>query len=179
MCTRGPGDTNRPRPPGLVGGPSDPAPKTRGRWLMLVLLLAVVIALVVEPMRVTSGSMRPTLEVGDHIVIDKLTGRWRQPAVGDLVVFRDPDLGELAVKRVVALAGSSVALEDGVLLIDGVPYPEPELDHRGVDSVYFGPVSVPADAVFVMGDNRGESIDSRTYGPILAADLIGRVVLSL
>ena len=48
-----------------------------------------------------------------------------------------------------------------------------------MDSVYFGPVSVPAGAVFVMGDNRGESIDSRTYGPILAGDLIGRVVLSL
>ena len=138
-----------------------------------------VVLLAVEPMRVTSGSMRPTLEVGDHIVIDKLTVRWRAPAVGDLVVFREPDGGDLAVKRVVALAGTSVALEDGVLQIDGIPQPEPELDHRGVDSVYFGPVAVPAGAVFVMGDNRGESLDSRTYGPVAVADLIGRVVFRL
>jgi signal peptidase I len=167
--------------PGQVGEPGGAARRTWGGWLRLGLLLAVglVLLAVVEPLQVTSGSMRPTLEVGDHIVIDKLTGRWRAPAVGDLVVFREPGGGDLAVKRVVGVAGASVALEDGVLHIDGIPQPEPELDHRGVDSVYFGPVTVPVGAVFVMGDNRGESLDSRTYGPIAVADLIGRVVLSL
>lgn len=180
MATEGPGDVRRPGRPGLVGDAGGSTRRSRGRWLLLGLLLAVgLVLVVVEPMRVTSGSMSPTLDVGDHVVIDKLTGRWREPVVGDLVVFRDPEQGDLAVKRVVALAGSSVALEDGVLQIDGIPQPEPALDHLGVDSVYFGPVTVPAGAVFVMGDNRGESIDSRTYGPIVVADLIGRVVLSL
>ena len=95
------------------------------------------------------------------------------------MVFRDPEGRELAVKRVVALGGQTVALEDGVLQIDGIPQPEPELDHRGVDSVYFGPVTVPVGSVFVMGDNRGESIDSRAYGAIPVDDLVGRVTLRL
>ena len=108
-----------------------------------MVLVVVLLVAVAEPMRVTSASMRPTLAEGDHIVIDKLTVRWRPPARGELVVFRDPEGRELAVKRVVALGGQTVALEDGVLQIDGIPQPEPELDHRGVDSVYFGPVTVP------------------------------------
>jgi signal peptidase I len=153
------------------------------RWsvaLLLALMVPIVLlAVVAEPMRVTSGSMSPTLVAGDHIIIDKLTGRWRPPAIGDLVVFREPGRGDLAVKRVVAVAGASVALEDGVLEIDGVPQPEPALDHRGVDSVYFGPVTVPAGSVFVLGDNRGESIDSRDYGAIRVDDLVGRVTRHL
>ena len=148
--------------------------------LLLGLLLAVILLpVVVEPMRVTSGSMNPTLEVGDHIIIDKLTGRWRPPGIGDLVVFPEPEGGALVVKRVVALGGQSVALEDGVLDVDGVAQHEPLVDRRGVDSVYFGPVTVPVGSVFVLGDNRGESIDSRTYGAVRVDDLVGRVVLRL
>lgn len=151
------------------------------RWpvaLLLALMVALVLlAVVAEPMRVTSVSMSPTLGVGDHILVDKLTGRWRDPAIGDLVVFPEPGGGALAVKRVVALGGQSVALEDGLLHVDGVPRDEPTIDHRGVDSVYFGPVSVPDGSVFVLGDNRGESIDSRTYGAIRVEDLVGRVAL--
>ncbi len=153
------------------------------RWAVaLMLALVVVIALlavVAEPMRVTSGSMSPTLVSGDHIIIDKFTGRWRPPAIGDLVVFPEPEVGSLAVKRVVALGGQTVALEDGLLHVDGVARDEPSVDLRGVDSVYFGPVTVPVGSVFVMGDNRGESIDSRTYGAIREDDLVGRVALRL
>ena len=154
------------------------------RWAASLLLacgvlVVVLLVAVAEPMRVTSASMHPTLAEGDHIVIDKLTVRWRPPARGELVVFRDPEGRDLAVKRVVALGGQTVALEDGVLQIDGIPQPEPELDHRGVDSVYFGPVTVPVGSVFVMGDNRGESIDSRAYGAIPVDDLVGRVTLRL
>jgi signal peptidase I len=69
-----------------------------------------------------------------------------------------------------------VALEDGVLHVDGVPQSEPGIDLKGVDSVYFGPVAVTEGAVFVMGDNRGDSIDSRTYGAIPIDELVGRVL---
>ena len=84
-----------------------------------------------EPMRVTSVSMSPTLGAGDHVIIDKLTGRWRPPAIGDLVVFREPGGGPLAVKRIVALGGQSVAIEDGVLHVDGVAQDEPQSTHEG------------------------------------------------
>lgn len=155
---------------------------TRTAWLVLALVVlgaGGLLAFVVEPLRVTSGSMRPTVGAGDHVVIDKVTWRWRSPAVGDVVVFRDPGTGQLSVKRIVALAGRSVGLEDGALQIDGAVQDEPGIDLAGVDSVYFGPVTVPDGSVFVMGDNRGESIDSRAFGPIPVTALIGRVVLVL
>ena len=145
----------------------------------MVVATVGLVAFVAEPLRVTSGSMRPTLSSGDTVVVDKLTGRWRAPEIGDLVVFHDPRAGELAVKRVVALGGQEVALEDGVLHVDGVRRDGPGIDLEGVDSVYFGPVTVPVGAVFLMGDNRADSIDSRDFGPVRLDDLVGRVVLAV
>ncbi|MFL6167094.1 MAG: signal peptidase I [Ornithinibacter sp.] len=147
---------------------------------VLVVLVALVVLLVtaVEPLRVTSQSMSPTLDTGDQVLVDKLSGRWRAPAVGDIVVYRDPVGERLVVKRVVAVGGQSVALEDGELVVDSTVRHEPQVDVSRIDSTYFGPVTVPPDAVFVLGDNRAESIDSRTYGPIPVEDLLGRVVLT-
>jgi signal peptidase I len=148
-------------------------------WLLPALLLfAAVLAMTLEPLRVSSVSMSPTLEAGDQVIVDKLSLRWNPPDVGDLVVFRDPEHGQLVVKRVVALGGQTAALEDGALVVDGVAPDEPQVDLHGIDWMYFGPVTVPPDAVFVLGDNRFESIDSRTYGSIPVDDLVGRVVLS-
>ena len=151
------------------------------RSLLLILLtvmvaVTVLLIAVLEPLRVTSGSMSPTLAAGDHVLVDKLSGQWRPPEVGDLVVFREPQGGQLAVKRIVALEGQTVALEDGVLHVDGTARHESQVDLAGVDSVYFGPVTVPVSSVFVMGDNRGESLDSRTYGAIPRDELVGRVL---
>ncbi|MFL6080333.1 MAG: signal peptidase I [Ornithinibacter sp.] len=147
---------------------------------VLVVLVALVVLLVtaVEPLRVASQSMSPTLDTGDQVLVDKLSGRWRAPAVGDIVVYRDPVGERLVVKRVVAVGGQSVALEDGELVVDSTVRHEPQVDVSRIDSTYFGPVTVPPDAVFVLGDNRAESIDSRTYGPIPVEDLLGRVVLT-
>ncbi len=157
---------------------------TRAPVRVIVTVLAVVAVLVVllvtalEPLRVTSQSMSPTLDTGDQVLVDKLTGRWRAPAVGDVVVYRDPVGERLVVKRVVALAGQTVGIEDGELVVDSTVRHEPQVDVSRIDSTYFGPVTVPPGAVFVLGDNRAESIDSRTYGPIPVDDLVGRVVLT-
>lgn len=167
---------------GARGAPPRAGPSIRAPWLGLALMVVAtvgLVAFVAEPLRVTSGSMRPTLSSGDTVVVDKLTGRWRAPEIGDLVVFHDPRAGELAVKRVVALGGQEVALEDGVLHVDGVRRDGPGIDLEGVDSVYFGPVTVPVGAVFLMGDNRADSIDSRDFGPVRLDDLVGRVVLAV
>ncbi|GAA4413284.1 signal peptidase I [Fodinibacter luteus] len=154
-------------------------PRPWARIAIPVLIAGVVLLLVgLEPLRVASVSMEPTLTAGDHVLVDKLSGRWRMPEVGDLVVFRDPEHRELVVKRVVALGGQTVALEDAVLVVDGIVRHEPQVDLTRIDSTYFGPVTVPPDAAFLLGDNRSESVDSRRYGAIRLDELIGRVLLT-
>jgi signal peptidase I len=144
----------------------------------LLVLAAVLLLTALEPLRVSSQSMRPTLEAGDQVLVDKLSVHWRPPAEGELIVFRDPERRELVVKRVVARSGRTVAIEDAVLVVDGTPQHEPQVDLSRIDSTYFGPVTVPPDAVFVLGDNRSESIDSRTYGAVPLENVVGRVVLT-
>jgi signal peptidase I len=132
-----------------------------------------------EPLAVSSPSMEPTLPVGSTVLVDKLTPRWRGVGVGDVVVFTSPDDGADTVKRVVAVGGQTVALEDAVLHVDGVAVDEPQVDLSRIDGTWFGPVTVPDGSVFVLGDSRGVSIDSRTYGAVPLDDIEGRVVAVL
>jgi signal peptidase I len=144
-------------------------------------LVAVVVALwlVAEPMRVSSGSMSPTYDKGDQVLVQKLGPRSTSPRTGDVVAFREPGVGALMIKRVVAQAGQSVGVEDGVLVVAGRPVTESYVDFGSVDSTYFGPVRVPAGSVFVLGDARAGSVDSRTFGAVPTRDIVGRVVLRL
>ena len=73
-----------------------------------------------------------------------------------------------------AVGGDTVAIEDGVLVVDGRRRAEPYADARAIDSVYFGPVRVPRGSLFVLGDNRANSADSRAFGAVPARDVIGR-----
>jgi signal peptidase I len=77
---------------------------------------------------------------------------------------------------VVAVGGDRVALEYAVLVVNGRPVSEPYVDHSRIDGTYFGPVTVPAGHVFVLGDNRFGSIDSRVYGPVPLDAVTGRVL---
>jgi signal peptidase I len=144
-----------------------------------VLLVAVVLAWVflAEPMRVSSTSMRPTLVPGDRVLVDKVTYRFRDPRRGELVVFHPPVGGGLALKRVVALPGDRVGVRDGVLVVNGRQVQESYVDHESVDATYFGPVIVPTGRIFVMGDRRANSEDSRVYGPVPQDDILGRAEL--
>jgi signal peptidase I len=163
-----------------VSPPAPPASRRRSRPLVAAAAAAVVlvalVAFVAEPFAVPSESMEPTLRRGDHVLVDKLAYRLRSPRRGELAVFRAPDTGAVSLKRVVAVAGDRVAIEDGVLVVGGRPPREPYVDHRRIDSVYFGPVVVPPSGVFVLGDNRGDSHDSRDFGAVPARALIGRVL---
>jgi signal peptidase I len=132
-----------------------------------------------EPLTVGSPSMEPTLRVGSTVLVDKLTPRWRGVEPGDVVVFAGPDDGGDTVKRVVAVGGQTVALRDAVLHVDGVAVDEPQVDLSRIDGTWFGPVTVPEGAVFVLGDSRGVSIDSRAYGAVPLEDIGGRVLTVL
>jgi signal peptidase I len=169
----------------------------------LVLVLTLARAVVADWYRVPTGSMWPTIAPGDRIFVDKLayglrvpfTDRWliegAAPRAGDVVLFADPRGGRFPlVKRVVAVAGQTVAARRGVLLVDGAPQALEVLGDGHVierlagvahasgalDLAAFGPVVVPAGHVFVMGDNRAASLDSREMGAIPRRLLRGRVL---
>jgi signal peptidase I len=134
----------------------------------------VALTLIAEPMRIESGSMAPTLSAGDRVLVDKRAYRESPPQRGDLVVFAAPGSRETMLKRVVAVGGDSVAIEDGRLVVNGVVQRERYTDPEAVDSVYFGPAKVHPRHVFVLGDNRANSEDSRSFGAVPQRDVIGR-----
>jgi signal peptidase I len=80
------------------------------------------------------------------------------------------------IKRVAAVGGQTVAIADGVLKVDGKPVPEPYVDRAQVDGTFFGPVRVPPGAVFLLGDQRLGSVDSRSFGPVPVGSIVGRVL---
>jgi signal peptidase I len=154
--------------------------------IVLAVLLALFIrAFVVQAFKIPSGSMLPTLRIGDHILVSKSIYGIRMPVTnkllipvkkpkrGDVIVFVYPvDPSKDFIKRVVAVGGDTVAIRDKKLYINGERAPDPH-GHYDDPEVYsvtveprddFGPVQVPEGKVFVMGDNRDHSYDSRFWG---------------
>jgi len=151
-----------------------------GTWLAatLLLLIAASVAglLPLQIMRVASGSMTPTIAVGDLVVVERSHGPVRRM---DVVAMKDPHGGPPLVKRAVALGGDSVGIEAGVLGVNGAKVCERPVDPPRIEGVYFGPVPVPAGHLFLLGDERNGSVDSRDFGPLPNSALIGRVQVRL
>ncbi len=144
------------------------------------LLLGVVRPFIVEAFYVPSESMVPTLLVGERLLANKFIYRFSEPERGDIVVFeaQTADGGEVyLVKRVLGLPGDEIAVRDGVLFLDGVPQREPYLNRDSPDEGSFGPTTVPPEHVFVMGDNRANSADSRVFGPVPEKNIVGEAFL--
>jgi signal peptidase I len=148
------------------------------RAAVLVLLLVVVAAVhggAVRVVRVASSSMAPTLCPGDRLLV----WGWAAGALAQrdsVVTLRQPGTSQLVVKRVVAVAGETVEIVDGRLVVGGEPVEEDFLDPESVDGTFYGPVRVGPGEVFVMGDSREHSIDSRDFGALPRGALAGVVV---
>lgn len=143
--------------------------------LVVALVLVVVRVFFFEPFQTVGISMVPTLHSGDQVLVEKRAYRDALPKRGDLVVFRAPRTGEVTLKRAIGLPGDTVGIEDGVLVVNGRPQREPYADPDAIDSVFFGPVGVRPGMVFLLGDNRLDSRDSRDFGAVAQRDLVGRV----
>lgn len=171
--------------------------------LLTALVIAVVIkTFFVQPFWIPSESMLPTIEVNDRVMVNKLAYQWGEPQRGDVVVFRDPREEEVdesipeavirsvleavgirtrghedLIKRVVGLPGETVEVRDNQVVVDGTPLEEPYLPEVFMPDE--PPVTVGDDEVFVMGDNRNASFDSRRFGPIPLEDLVGEAFITI
>jgi signal peptidase I len=192
--------------PGAPSGPADrsEAPK-RARWLrelLIVVVVAIGLAVllrtfVVQTFSIPSGSMEPTLNIGDRIVVDKLSYDLHGVGRGDIVVFARPPAEDCAgapvsdlVKRVIGLPGETISLSgNGYVLINGKRLNETWLPTSVQGTTYPGPsgtpyslshpYKIPANDYFMMGDNRGDSCDSRFWGPIPKSLMVGKVDLRI
>ena len=161
-----------------AGEPGQPVQRRRPRLVGVLVLgllaLALTRALFLEPVVVPTSSMSPTIEPGEHLLVRHGLGVG-DPEVGDVVLVQAPN-GQLMVKRLVATGGQRVGIRDGRLVVDGKLQSEPYTDPDAIDSVYFGPVTVPAGHVFLLGDNRFGSEDSRKYGSLPLSAVQGKVL---
>lgn len=152
--------------------------------IIAVLLALVIRTYLVQAFKIPSGSMEDTLAIGDHLLvnkfiygtkipfIDKRTLTIREPRQGDVIVFEYPeDPSKDFIKRVVGVPGDVVEGKDKKVFVNGKPYENPHEIHKEKDIIpkemnprdTFGPVTVPNDSFFVMGDNRDRSYDSRFW----------------
>ncbi|MBI2460860.1 MAG: signal peptidase I [Candidatus Rokubacteria bacterium] len=155
--------------------------------LIAVLLALLIRTFVVQAFKIPSGSMIPSLQVGDHILVNKFIYRFRDPGRGDVIVFKYPvDESRDFIKRVIAVGGEDLYIKGQEVYINCQPpetgcrpleEPWAYYDERPVASETFGPVHVPPDAYFVMGDNRNNSQDSRFWGFVRREKVKGKAFI--
>jgi signal peptidase I len=151
--------------------------KTVGLSLMFAFGFRTLVA---ESRYVASGSMLPTLEVNDHLLIDKLSYRWSTPDRGDIVVFsptetlKQENHRDTFIKRVIGLPGEKVEIKGGRVYVNDQLLREKYLAEEL--AYEWGPVTVPPDSYLVMGDNRDRSYDGRYWGYVPCDYIIGRAI---
>ncbi len=185
---RGNGRFEGPPPGGPPPGRKSRTRRTIVEWVA-VLVVAVLAALllrsfVIQPYYIPSGSMEPTLRIGDKVLVDKLSYHMHSVHRGDVIVFKRPPYYNAPgvkdlIKRVIGLPGETISgCDNGQVCINGRLLKEPWLPKKYAYTGYFAPVHIPADHYFVMGDHRSDSDDSRfALGPISGKLIVGRAFL--
>ncbi len=140
--------------------------------LIIAVLLALVIrTFVVQAFKIPSGSMLPTLQIGDHILVNKFIYYFEPIRRGDIIVFKFPqDETRDFIKRVIGLPGETLEVSGRQVLINGGPLKEPYAVYsdgpfaQALEREHLGPLVIPPGKFFMMGDNRDHSMDSRVWG---------------
>ncbi len=146
--------------------------------IILALILFLVIRQVVQNYRIESHSMEPNFYEGEFVLVSKLAYKLGEPQRGNVVVFQNPNNpAEDYIKRVIGLPGDTVEVIGDTILINGEELPQPYDHNANPEGTYFGPLVVPDGTIFVMGDNRPRSSDSRAIGPIDESLLRGQAWL--
>jgi signal peptidase I len=180
-------------PPGRALRPKDdePQPHSLKRTILswaITIVIAVVATLCVrawvfEQYSIPSGSMIPTLQIGDRVIVSKLN---KTPGRGDVVVFNRPandppasaEDPKVLIKRVIGLPGETVEARNGKVYVDGKPLDESYLP-KGTETTIAKPITVPKGEILVLGDNRTFSQDGRYFGPIPESLIVGRAILRI
>ncbi|MBW4690217.1 MAG: signal peptidase I [Lyngbya sp. HA4199-MV5] len=173
---------------GKVSGEKPPQKTAENPWLegLKTIGLSAVLAFgirtfVAEARYIPSGSMLPTLQINDRLIVDKLGYHFKAPQRGDIVVFSPTDTLEKQnfhdafIKRVIGLPGDKVEVKDGRVFINDKPLDEDYIADR--PQYQYGPVTVPQDQYLVLGDNRNNSYDSHYWGFVPRDHIIGRAVV--
>ncbi|MGD1854449.1 MAG: signal peptidase I [Leptolyngbyaceae cyanobacterium] len=157
---------------------------SNAKLVAIAIAIAVIIrVLIAEPRFIPSNSMDPTLHIGDRLLIEKVSYRFHAPHHGDIVVFEPPPqlqaIGyrpeQAFIKRIVGLAGDTVAVYQGQVYRNQQPLAEPYI--LAAPNYEMDPVTVPDGALFVMGDNRNDSNDSHIWGFLPEKNVIGHATL--
>ena len=174
-----------------TGTPRKQAESERGLlWQVAEFALTILVAFlvaqavrtwVIQPYVVPTGSMLPTIQLHDQVLANKFVYRFGQPTQGDIVVFDNPmhdPAAQTLIKRVIATGGHRVDLANGKVVVDGTPLDEPYTYGQPSDplmgSTITFPVKVPVGYVWLMGDNRTQSQDSRWFGPVSLSAVQGK-----
>jgi signal peptidase I len=165
-----------------------PLQKVENAWVEAVktsvlsgILAFGIRSFVAEARYIPSGSMLPTLQINDRLIIDKLSYDFRDPQRGDIVVFSPTDalkqqnFKDAFIKRVIGLPGDKVEVKDGLVYVNDHPIPEKYIEDQ--PNYRFGPVTVPSNEYLVLGDNRNNSYDSHYWGFVPRKNIIGRAVV--
>jgi signal peptidase I len=146
--------------------------------ISFALVFGFVRPFVVEAFYIPSESMIPTLQVGDRVLVNKFIYRFTEPERGDIVVFKSVEGGgEDLIKRVVGVQGDKILVRRGKLFVNGELQREPYVNKKLLDRSFFAPTTVPKGHIFVMGDNRANSRDSRFFGPVPKEKIEGKAFL--
>ena len=148
--------------------------------IIAIIAALLIITFVFETVRVDGYSMNPTLNNNDRLIVEKVTYYFRQPEPGDIVVIKYPaNTEEKFIKRVVAVQGNTVEIKNNTLYINGIAKKENYILEDTMSD--FSKVTVPQGTIFVMGDNRNNSRDSRypDVGFVSTSLVVGRAVLRI
>ena len=152
--------------------------------IMVVLVFGISFALrvfVVQGYQIPTGSMEDTVMIGDTVFSEQVSYHFGSINQGDIITFQDPEVaGRVLLKRVIAVEGQTLDLRNGRVYVNGIPLEEPYVDNKA--SKAFSntavaieyPYTIPKGTIWVMGDNRTNSLDSRYFGPIPLSSVNGR-----